>query len=186
MKVMYHCLPLIYQWPQIPENKKSRAVTKIMQTSEQLGFTEKPDQENVIELLVQSLELLTNVFDKKKPTKSGRKMTSLETKQVVLKFCHDKSTHSTLMSRPASLKVSDKGKIESSLDFVSMVNIVLNKRGISFYENPWRITETAVKALYTNFLLTFCRSWSCLWNIPSLEAIPHKRSNKLRSGDVLL
>ena len=157
-----------------------------MQTFEQLGITEKPDQKDVIELLVQSLELLTNVFDKKKPTKSDRKMTSLETRQVVLKFCHDKSTHSTLMSRPASLKVSDKGKIQTSLDFVSMVNIVLNKRGISFYENPWRITETTVKALYTNFILTFCRSWSCLWNIPSLEAIPHKRSNKLRSGDVLL
>ena len=106
-----------------------------MQTFEQLGITEKPDQEDVIELLVQSLEL-TNVFDKKKPTKSGRKMTSLETRLVVLKFCHDKSTHSTLMSRPARLKVSDKGKIQTSLDFVSTVNIVWNKRGISFYENP--------------------------------------------------
>lgn len=102
MKVMYHCLPLIYQWPQIPENKKSRAVTKIMQTSEQLGFTEKPDQENVIELLVQSLELLTNVFDKKKPTKSGRKMTSPETRQAVWKFWHGKSTHSTLMCQDLS------------------------------------------------------------------------------------
>ena len=102
-----------------------------MQTFEQLGITEKPDQEDVIERLVQRLEL-TNVFDKKKPTKSGRKMTSLETRQVVWNFWHDKSTHSTLMSRPARLKVSNKGKIQTSLDFVSTVYTVLNKRGISF------------------------------------------------------
>ena len=59
------------------------------------------------------------------------------------------------MSRSARLKISDKGKIQTSLDFVSTVNIVLNKRRISFYENPWRITETTVKALYMNFILTF-------------------------------
>ena len=35
------------------------------------------------------------------------------------------------------------------------MNIVSNKTGISFYENPWRITETTLKALYTNFILTF-------------------------------
>ena len=35
------------------------------------------------------------------------------------------------------------------------MNIVSNKGGIFFYENPWRITETTVKALYTNFILTF-------------------------------
>ena len=87
--------------------------------------------------------------DKKKPTKSGRKITSLETRQVVWKFWHEKSTHLTLMSRPARLKVSNKGRIRTSLDFVSMVNIVLNKRGIFFHENPWRITEATVKALYT-------------------------------------
>ena len=125
-----------------------------MQTFEQLGITEKPDQEDVIERLVQRLEL-TDMFNKKKPTKSDRKITSLETRQVVSKSWYDKSTHSTLISRPARLKVSDKGKIQTSPDFVSMVNIVSNKRGISFYENPWRITETTVKALYTNFILTF-------------------------------
>ena len=43
-----------------------------MQTLEQLGFTEKPDQEDVIELLFQSLEL-TNVFDKKKTNKKWQK-----------------------------------------------------------------------------------------------------------------
>ena len=63
-----------------------------METFEELGITEKPDQEDVIERLVQRLEL-TDVFDKKKPTKSGRKMTSLEPRQVVWKSWHDKSTH---------------------------------------------------------------------------------------------
>ena len=106
-----------------------------METFEQLGITEKPDQEGVIERLVERLEL-TNVFDKKKPTKFGRKMTSLETRQVVWRFWHYKSTHSILMSRPARLKVSDKGKIQTSLDFVSTVNTVSKKREISFYENP--------------------------------------------------
>ena len=105
-----------FDLPMTPNTRKrkSRAVTKIMQTFEQLGITEKPDQEDVIEYVVQRLEL-TDVFDKKKPTKSGRKMTSLETKQVVWKFWHDKSTHSTLMSGPARLKVSDKGKIQTGL-----------------------------------------------------------------------
>ena len=82
-------------------------------------------------------------------------MISLETRQVVWKFWHDKTTHSTLMSRPAMLKLTNKDKIQTSLNFASMVNIVLDKRGISFYENPWRITKTTVKALYTNFILNF-------------------------------
>ena len=60
------------------KNQKSRAVTKIMQTFEQLGIT-VPDQEDVIECLVQRLEL-TDVFDKKKPTKSGNEY-----------FWHDKT-----------------------------------------------------------------------------------------------
>ena len=105
-----------FDFPMTPNTRKrrSRIVTKIMQAFEQLGITEKRDQEDVIERLVQRVEL-TDVFDKKKPTKSGRKMTSLETKQVVWKFWHDKSTHSTLMSGPARLKVSDKGKIQTGL-----------------------------------------------------------------------
>ena len=59
------------------------------------------------------------------------------------------------VSRPVRLKVSDKGKIQTSLDFVSTVSIVSNKKGISFYENAWRITEPTAMALYTNFIPTF-------------------------------
>ena len=59
------------------------------------------------------------------------------------------------VSRPVRLKVSNKGKIQTSLDFVSTVSIVSNKKGISFYENAWRITEPTAMALYINFIPTF-------------------------------
>ena len=65
------------------------------------GITEKPDEEDVIERLVRRLEL-TNLFGKKKPTKSGRKMTSPESREDAWKFWHGKSTHSTLMCQDLS------------------------------------------------------------------------------------
>ena len=125
------------------------------------------------------------MFDKKKPTKSFRITTSLETRHVVWKFWHDKSTHSTLMSRPARLKVSDKGKTKTSLDCFHSEHCFEQKRNIFLWEFMEDYRDNSPGPVY-KFHSNLPRLWSCLWNIPSLEAILHKRSNKLRSWNVLL
>ena len=95
---------------------------------------------------MKKLDLVDSFFNTKKLTKAGRKLTSFETS--------NESTTSTLMSRPAKLKISDKIKIQCNLEFVGTVYIVKNKRDIVFYENPWRFTTAPIKCLYTKFLET--------------------------------
>ena len=87
----------------------------------------------------------------KKPTKSGRKLTPLVTRQAIWDYWHKKSTPSTITSRPAKLKLTDKPCIQTSLDFVDTVRII-QQRNVSFYENIWSITNETVKVLYHKFL----------------------------------
>ena len=103
---------------------------------------------------MKKLDLKDSIFKVRKPTKAGRKLTSFETRSLVWEYWHKESTPSTITSRPAKLKVSDKCKIQTNLEFVDTVTFVKNKRGILFYLNPWRFTNDTTKCLYTKFLET--------------------------------
>ena len=72
----------------------------------------------------------------KKPTKSGRKLTPLVTRQAIWDYWHKKSTPSTITSRQAKLKLTNKPRTQTSPDFVDTVSII-QQRNVSFYENIW-------------------------------------------------
>ena len=116
--------------------------------------TTKNDQLDVIKALVKILDLSDYLkFQSRKPSKAGRRLTPFEHRQSVWEYWHKVSSPSTLTSRPAKLKISDKNKIQSDLEYANTVNIVTNKRGISFYENLWWITQSPLK-LYVEYLAT--------------------------------
>ena len=108
------------------------------------------DEIEVIILSLKNIGLLDKLRFLKKPTKSGRKLTPLVTRQAILDYWHTESTP-TITSRPANLKLTDKPHIQTSLDFVDTVRIT-QPRNVSFYENIWSITNETVKVLYCKFL----------------------------------
>ena len=89
----------------------------------------------------------------RKPTKSGRKLTPFHFRKAAWDFWHAKSTASTLTSRPAKLRTTDKPKIQAGLDFVSTVNIIC-QRNKSFYENNWMIINLSKFCTINFFKLT--------------------------------
>ena len=58
-----------------------------------------------------------------------------------------KSTPSAITLRPANLKLTEKSRIQTSLDFINTVR-TSQQRNVSFHENIWTITNETVKVLY--------------------------------------
>ena len=86
--------------------------------------------------------------------RSGRKLTSLETRLEVWNLWHDSSAISTNTSRPAQLKVSAKPKIQMNLPFNSSTTLTSNKRNIQLYQNMWQITNKSFKQLFHDYIST--------------------------------
>ena len=105
----------------------------------------------VITLSLWNIGLIDKLRFLKKPTKTGRKMKPLETRQAIWDYWHKKSTPSTITSRPAKIKLTGKPRIQVRLDFVDTVRIIQQKN-VGFYENIWSITKETVKVLYHKFL----------------------------------
>ena len=85
--------------------------------------------------------------------KSGRRVTKFETRKKFWDFYHDNATPSTITSRPAKLKLSERNKIQTGLNFVDTTNIII-MRGKEFYENIWMMLHTTYKELYQKFINT--------------------------------
>ena len=79
-------------------------------------------------------------------------MTDLLTRKNVWDFWHKTSTQSTLTSRPAKLKLSDKPKIQTHLQFCDAAIITNNRRGTKFYESPWMILEKPIREIYCQYI----------------------------------
>ena len=109
------------------------------------------DEMEVITLSLKNIGLLDKLRFLKKPTKSGRKLTPLVTRQAIWDYWHKKSTLSAITSWPAKLKLTDKPCIQTSLDFVDTVRII-QQRNVNFYKKIWSITNETVKVLYHKFL----------------------------------
>ena len=100
--------------------------------------------------LVDQLKTKLNIRLSEKK-KTGRSLTSLETRQLVWDFWHSSSSPSTDTTRPAHLKVSPKPKIQTNLSFNTLFRI---KRNNELYQSVWYITSNPFKALYQNFIST--------------------------------
>ena len=87
----------------------------------------------------------------RKPTKTGRKVTSHATRQAVWDFWHCKQfiIESTLTSRPAKLKITNKPKIQNGLEYKVPVSTIV-QRSCEFFEAPWCIFQNTLKELHRN------------------------------------
>ena len=134
--------------------RKCRIVKNIMNTvhAEGVDSMSIDDRVEVVSSVLDKLGLHRNFQIPRKPTKAGRKLTSLETRQKVWQFWHDNSTQSTLSSKPARLPVQDKPKIQTSLQFKDCV-LQKSKRGISSLVTTWQTTERSYNELLTIYNL---------------------------------
>ena len=111
----------------------------------------KDDKLEVVTLSLKQLGLLDQIRFQRKPTTAGRKLTPSTTRMMVWKFWHEKSIPSTITSRPAKQRVSEKSKIQAGLDYVDTISII-KQRNRHFYESNWYITNETFKALYSKYI----------------------------------
>jgi len=132
--------------------RKSRLATELQDIVDDWTISSE-DQVDVLELLIKKLGISDKLFhNQRKPTRSGRKAIPSATRQNVWKFWHDNSIPSTLTSRPATLRVSDKARIQNELEFVETTTIIL-KRNQKFYQSHWYIANLTIKELFQKYTL---------------------------------
>ena len=90
------------------------------------------------------------ICNNKKRTNSGRKMTPLAIRKRVWDFWHKNSTPSTITSRPAKLKVSDRHHIQSGLDFVDTATEIIQRNRV-FKLSHWFIMNDTLKNLWVKY-----------------------------------
>ena len=138
--------------------RKSRLANDLHEIIEDWDISSS-DQVDVITLLIKKLGLSKTFLEEtRKPTRAGRRMIHFEDREKVWRFWHENSIQSTLTSRPATLRVSDKRKIQSQLDFVETTTIIVNKRKQKFYQSHWHIANLTIKQLYHKYLITYPQS----------------------------
>ena len=81
----------------------------------------------------------------------GRPLTPFRIRKHIWDYYHANSTPSTLTSRPASLRVSERGKIQMGLDFVD-TKVIVSKRNVDFYENNWMMLHKTYLELYLSYI----------------------------------
>ena len=123
--------------------RKSRIANDLAEFIEQLNLSDE-DQVDVITLSLKKLNLLDVLQFQRKPTKAGRKVTPMTVRKSVWEFWHGNSTASTITSRPAKIRVTDKRKIQAGLNFVDTATII-QQRNINFYESHWYIVNVTYK-----------------------------------------
>ena len=135
---MYPSFSFSYLWNRtlqvlLPVNptlrkQRSRLATNITNILLEADISDD-EKLSVLTLSMKQLDLqkkMKSMFSK--PTKSGRKAIDITIRQSVWQFWHDHSSPSTITSRPAKLKLSDKAKIQTSLSFLDSTSIITNKR----------------------------------------------------------
>ena len=102
-------------------------------------------------LALKQLGLYDQVRFLHKPSKAGRKLTDLITRQAIWKFWHDNSIESTNTKQIAKLRVTEKPHIQTNLEFVSTVTTV-RQRNRLFYQSIHKIVEVPFKELFVKYI----------------------------------
>ena len=108
------------------------------------------DNVEILSLALKKLNLLDRLTFIKKPTKAERKVIPHETQRKIWHFWHTNSMASTLTSKPAKLRVSNRKKIQNGLDFVDTVSIV-QQRNRNFFLSKWFIINVRIKELFLKY-----------------------------------
>ena len=107
------------------------------------------EQMDVLTLATKQLGIYESYKFQRKPTKAGRKQLPIETRKTVWDFwhCNEFIIESTLTSRQAKLRVSNRSKIQDGLNFYSPASTII-QQSREFYEAPWSIFQNTLKELY--------------------------------------
>ena len=90
---------------------------------------------------------------KKKEKRLQHILTSRETLTKNWDFWHKHRTISTLTTRPAKLRISDRPKIQENFSFIDTVKVVTNERNIKLYESLWMLLEKTIRELYSIYYI---------------------------------
>ena len=87
---------------------------------------------------------------KVKKNTGGRKMTPLKQREEVWSFWHSNCTASTLTSRPAKIKVSNKPKLQADLPYHDSVTNI-KQRNRDFYQSQWLVHCLTILEMYVRY-----------------------------------
>ena len=110
------------------------------------------DEVAILKLTAKNLGHLHKL--QKTTDKSGRKTTPLPKRKVMWNFWHENSQPTTITSRHAKQKVSERSKIHEGLDFVDTVNITTQRKK-KFNISHWYVTCEPLKKLYHDYKKSF-------------------------------
>ena len=110
----------------------------------------KNDELDVVTLAMKRLGLFYQICLVSKPSKSGRKLTPLATRQLVWTFWNKNRIPSTISSRPAKMYTNKSPKIQTGLDFVDTIRII--KQRNRTYESQCFVINETLKVLHHKFV----------------------------------
>ena len=130
--------------------RKSLIANKVTKQIQALGLS-KIDQVDVLTLSLKQLGIYDQIKFTRKPTKAGRLLTSLETRQTVWDYWHSNSQESTNTTNLAKLRLTDKSHIQSSLEFMPTVSVI-RQRNRLFYQSICKTVQVTYKELYVTYI----------------------------------
>ena len=135
--------------------RKSRAAQEL--SDHLIGMDLTPEEEVELLRLTVTQRGLEDMFRSefvRKPTKAGRKLTSFETRSKVLDFWHNKEyiTESTITTRLARMRITERPKIQSGLPLNKVPVDVRSIRNVPYYEAQRLIFDRPLKELYLCYL----------------------------------
>ena len=86
-----------------------------------------------------------------KPTKTGWKTIPREIWRRMWQFWHTNSMVSTLISKLAKWRVSNREKMQNGLDFVSTVSVI-QQRNRNVFLSQWFIINVTIKELFLKYI----------------------------------
>ena len=86
-----------------------------------------------------------------KPTKTGWKTIPREIWRRMWQFWHTNSMVSTLISKLAKWRVSNRKKMQNGLDFVSTVSVI-QQRNRNVFLSQWFIINVTIKELFLKYV----------------------------------
>ena len=137
--------------------RKARLSNKVVDDIyKNIGKLPLEEQESVLEAALKKLHLYDHINKQKIKNKrvTGRQMTSLEIRKKVWTFWHNRATPSTITSQPSKLRVDDKPKIQTNLDFVDTCSVI-TQRNCFFYESNWFVVQETLHNLYNEYINNF-------------------------------
>ena len=113
--------------------RKLKFAKKIRETVKSFNLS-VDDQVDVLTLTLKQLSILDRFKFLRKPTRKGRSLLPRATRVAVWEFWHEHCFETTNTTQLAKLRVTNRNKIQTNLEFSPSVKIV-TQRNKQFYQN---------------------------------------------------